>query len=118
MDAETADLVEEVMRRPRMYCDAETPRELLLFIEGILCGRHPPHGSGVRAEFCAAVVDSEPASDVRLKQVLLDQFGDRPLLEACEAMAHRLRRWRSDRDLEKGRQSGPGGGPDRAVPRR
>jgi hypothetical protein len=92
---ETTELIELVLRRPRMFCDAQTLRELLLFIQGICTGREPPHGgcpSGFD-EYVPARFDRP--SGASWSAVLQREFGDRPFIEACQAIADLVHEWRA-----------------------
>jgi hypothetical protein len=107
MPYETAELIELVFLRPRMFSDAETLRELLLFIRGICTGRNPPHGSDCLPGFDEFVLGRfRRAASFSWPEVLLDEYGGLPFLKACAAIADLVREWRSVH-LRGDRPSGP-----------
>lgn len=94
MSIESVELIEQVLLRPRMFCQAQTPRELIRFLEGICCGRHPPHGSDclpgidvfVRARFPQAPRGPWP-------ETLLSEFEDQSFFEFTATVLSLIREW-------------------------
>jgi hypothetical protein len=103
MTYQTAELIESVFLRPRMFCDAADLGELLLFIQGICTGRRPPHGSDCLpgfAEYVAARAGRAPGAP--WPAVLRDEFGGLPFDEACSAVAELVRGWRRAEEAHAG----------------
>jgi hypothetical protein len=93
MDVDLDDRIESVLLRPRMYCsEIQTCRDLLLFIEGIIAGRHlPTLGQGCTFyEF----ISQRLGKSVRATGLLVE-FGDKPLFQACEELFTALREWKA-----------------------
>src|SRR6476469_3602968 len=98
MDQMGEELLESICRRPRMYYEPmSTTRELVAFLRGVACGRTPPHGHGFAdfAYFLAHRFHRRPV--VSFEQILLEQFGDQPLFEACEAIGDLVKEWRDEK---------------------
>jgi hypothetical protein len=96
-ESETDELIEHVLLRPRMFCpEAETLRELMLFISGICVGRSPPHGRACVTRFADDVeARFGHPRNVSWTEVLLREFGGLPYLEACDAIVKLLRESRT-----------------------
>lgn len=91
---ETLELLEHVCLRPRMfYREMHCFRDLLAFINGISCGIHPPHGCLCIHEFVRNRFQT--SRDVPWTTVVLNEFGDLPFHDACEALAQLFRDFRA-----------------------
>jgi hypothetical protein len=90
---QTYDLLLSICERPRMYFGPmATTRDLIVFIKGVRCGVAPPHGNCL-AGFDAFVCDKFKRQWTELSPVLLEEFGDKPFFEGCEALAALLKAW-------------------------
>jgi hypothetical protein len=97
------DLVSNILRRPRMYCSAETLRELLLFIEGVCCGCRPPHGSGVLDDFPRYIATRfNQTEGSNFAVILEEQYRDLPFLQASDAIHSLLKEWQSSQESSQG----------------
>ena len=97
--ASPVDFIEDVLLRPRMFCpDVETLRDLLVFVQGVCCGQRPPHGAGCTGDFTTYVNQRfNQLQNTAWTTTLLNEFSNRPLSEACEAIVRVLRDWRKSK---------------------
>jgi len=84
----------------------QTTRDLICFVRGYLSGTHPPFGAGVGSEF-AVWLYRRHGRDVPKQlnmtsgdfaTVLLEEYGDKPLFDVCEAIADLFREYRATLD--------------------
>lgn len=91
--------------RPRAYFSRiETTRDLIFFIRGFVTGAYPPHtsGSGIGGDFIRWLYRRHgrtPPEQLYVgthdfATVLLEEYGDKPLAEAHEAIARLFREYR------------------------
>jgi hypothetical protein len=97
-------LLEYICRHPRMFFEpTSTVRDLALFLQGTACGMAFPHHT-VQDEdgfwdFAFRRRGCEPPPKHGWKPdtivtFLVEQFGDRPLYDACEKIADLFAEWR------------------------
>jgi hypothetical protein len=83
------DLIHGILNRPRMYSsDIETPRDLLMFLQGVYCGLRPPHGARNLARF-GQVVNQRLGKPAATPWVtgFLETYGNPSAVEICGVLA-------------------------------
>jgi hypothetical protein len=89
------------LHRPQMCVggEARALRDVLALVRGAAIGRYPPYGSGFLPGFNGFVCrrfKAPPIIDYHV--LLLKEFGDKPLAEACEAVLGLLDEWKAAND--------------------
>jgi hypothetical protein len=98
-------LLEYICRRPRMFFEpTATVRDLAFFLQGTACGLAFPHHAVEGAEedgfwdFAFRRRNCEPPKHGwkpnTIVTFLVEQFGDRPLFDACTEIADLFAEWR------------------------
>jgi len=97
------DMAMFLLLRPEMvFCEVRSLREVLALIHGVAVGRYPPHGSGFLPGFSRFVrrrLKGLPCADYF---TLLKAFGDKPLMEGCNAVLALLEEWKATEEPVSG----------------
>jgi hypothetical protein len=100
MEYETDELLEMVFSRPLIFCEANSLRELLLFMHGICAGREDYHCTQCFRGLCEYLEQrfhALPPTSFSWMRMLESEFGRLPLLEACKEIRDVLGDWRATR---------------------
>jgi len=100
-----------VCRRPRMFFEPiTTTRDLIFFVRGFFAGAHPPFGKGIGDGFLTWLYERHGRTPPRQRnmvahdfaKVLLEEYGDKPLFDVCEAIGDLFREYRALRPPDDG----------------
>ncbi len=86
------------------YAEARTLRDVLAMVHGAAIARYPPHGSGFLPGFLWFVNQRFRAGPIAWYHVLLEQFGEMPLADACKAVLRLLEEWKKCEEQAQGRE--------------
>jgi hypothetical protein len=89
------DLIYAVLSRPRMHLPhLKTVRDVLIFVAGVNCGRHPPHGGSMLIAF-ERFLNERLAADgsPQQKPFTLGPHAQKPLSELGERIAELYEEW-------------------------
>src|SRR5438045_205088 len=96
MSIEDQKLVHNILSRPKMFSsDIETLRDLLIFVQGVSCGRRPPHGTEDLSTF-GEFLNRKLGKPIKSRwlETLLSAFGDRTsAVDICETVAQLYDEW-------------------------
>ena len=96
LEAQDPALAKALLLRPRMFfSEAQSLRDVLALIHGVAVGRYPPHGSGFLPGFHDFLCRRFRTPSHPYYVTLLEQFGQKPWLEGCKAIAELLEEWKA-----------------------
>ena len=89
------ELLDGIFSRPHMFCEHITSfKDVVVFAEGACHGVSPPHGSGVLPGFNEYLARQYKCSEFQSwSTILLSQFENQSLYDACDAARAALRGW-------------------------
>jgi hypothetical protein len=92
---DTNDLIYGVLMRPRMHLPhIWTVRDLLMFVAGVNCGLHPPHGGNMLPSFEHYLKERLPSTTSRPEEPFtLSALAQKPVEELCERIAELYKEW-------------------------
>ena len=90
------ELARLILRRPSIFFgEARTLRDVLALLHGVAVGRYPLHGNGFLPGFGEFIRQRLKAPPINESITLLNEFGDKPMVEACQAVLGLLEEWKA-----------------------